>query len=320
MTPMMEQYFEIKNQYKDYLLFYRLGDFYEMFFDDAITASRELDLTLTGRDCGEAERAPMCGVPYHASEQYIGKLIDKGYRVAICEQMENPATAKGLVKRGITRVVTPGTLIETNLLSENKNNYICAVYEGTYGCGLCFCDISTAKICATSFEDEDGKRLQNELATFSPREIVTNISMQKLGVSGEFIRDRLGAMLATNQAGRFEYDNAREIVRKQFGSNVREETLEDRPLVCAVGALLSYVAEMQRSDISYINELEIYTGGQYLEMDINTRRNLELTETLRNKDRKGSLLWVLDKTETAPGARLLRSWLEHPLRSSSQII
>ena len=320
MTPMMEQYFEIKNQYKDYLLFYRLGDFYEMFFDDAITASRELDLTLTGRDCGEAERAPMCGVPYHASEQYIGKLIDKGYRVAICEQMENPATAKGLVKRGITRVVTPGTLIETNLLSENKNNYICAVYEGTYGCGLCFCDISTAKICATSFEDEDGKRLQNELATFSPREIVTNISMQKLGVSGEFIRDRLGAMLATNQAGRFEYDNAREIVKKQFGSNVREETLEDRPLVCAVGALLSYVAEMQRSDISYINELEIYTGGQYLEMDINTRRNLELTETLRNKDRKGSLLWVLDKTETAPGARLLRSWLEHPLRSSSQII
>ena len=320
MTPMMEQYFEIKNQYKDYLLFYRLGDFYEMFFDDAITASRELDLTWTGRDCGEAERAPMCGVPYHASEQYIGKLIDKGYRVAICEQMENPATAKGLVKRGITRVVTPGTLIETNLLSENKNNYICAVYEGTYGCGLCFCDISTAKICATSFEDEDGKRLQNELATFSPREIVTNISMQKLGVSGEFIRDRLGAMLATNQAGRFEYDNAREIVRKQFGSNVREETLEDRPLVCAVGALLSYVAEMQRSDISYINELEIYTGGQYLEMDINTRRNLELTETLRNKDRKGSLLWVLDKTETAPGARLLRSWLEHPLRSSSQII
>ena len=320
MTPMMEQYFEIKNQYKDYLLFYRLGDFYEMFFDDAITASRELDLTLTGRDCGEAERAPMCGVPYHASEQYIGKLIDKGYRVAICEQMENPATAKGLVKRGITRVVTPGTLIETNLLSENKNNYICAVYEGTYGYGLCFCDISTAKICATSFEDEDGKRLQNELATFSPREIVTNISMQKLGVSGEFIRDRLGAMLSTNQAGRFEYDNARELVRKQFGSNVREETLEDRPLVCAVGALLSYVAEMQRSDISYINELETYTGGQYLEMDINTRRNLELTETLRNKDRKGSLLWVLDKTETAPGARLLRSWLEHPLRSPSQIV
>ena len=158
MTPMMEQYFEIKNNYKDFLVFYRLGDFYEMFFDDAITASRELELTLTGRDCGEAERAPMCGVPYHSAEQYIGRLIDKGYKVAICEQVEDPAKAKGLVKRDIVRVVTPGTLIETDLLSENKNNYICAYYSGMDGCALCFCDVSTAKICATSFfEDSDEK-------------------------------------------------------------------------------------------------------------------------------------------------------------------
>ncbi len=319
MTPMMEQYFEIKNQYKDYLLFYRLGDFYEMFFDDAITASRELDLTLTGRDCGEAERAPMCGVPYHAAEQYIGKLIDKGYRVAICEQMENPATAKGLVKRDIVRVVTPGTLIETNLLSENKNNYVCAVYSGIDGYGLCFCDVSTAKICATSFEDDGVRHLQNELATFSPREIVTNLSADKLGEVADFIKERLGAMLYANQPGRFEYAASLELVEKQFGASVRENAKEDRALICAVGAVLQYVSEMQRSDVSYIRELEVYSGGQYLDMDINTRRNLELTETLRNKDRKGSLLWVLDKTETAPGARLLRSWLEHPLRTPALI-
>ena len=175
MTPMMEQYFEIKNQYKDYILFYRLGDFYEMFFDDAITASRALDLTLTGRDCGEEERAPMCGVPYHAAEVYIGKLIDKGFKVAICEQMEDPALAKGLVKRDIIRVITPGTLLESDLLKENVNNYICAVFFGIDRTGVCFCDISTAKICATSFPDEKGDRIRNELATFSPREVVTNL-------------------------------------------------------------------------------------------------------------------------------------------------
>ena len=320
MTPMMEQYFEIKNKYKDYLLFYRLGDFYEMFFDDAITASRELELTLTGRDCGEAERAPMCGVPYHASEQYIGRLINKGYKVAICEQIEDPATAKGLVKRDIVRVVTPGTLIETDLLSEKKNNYICAVYSGVDGYGLCFCDISTAKICATSFTDDDGKRLQNELATYAPREVVTNLSLAKLYDLQDFIKERIGAMISDNQPGRFERETTLELVKKQFGESINPEIYEDRPLVSAVGALLGYVAEMQRSDISYIKELEIYSGGQYLDMDVNTRRNLELTETLRNKEKKGSLLWVLDKTETAPGARLLRSWMEHPLRSVPQIL
>ena len=321
MTPMMEQYFEIKNNYKDYLLFYRLGDFYEMFFDDAITASRELELTLTGRDCGEAERAPMCGVPYHSAEQYIGRLIDKGYKVAICEQVEDPAKAKGLVKRDIVRVVTPGTLIETDLLSENKNNYICAYYSGMDGSALCFCDISTAKICATSFfEDADEKRLCNELASFEPREIITNLPEMKLGDTVDFMRERIGAMVSANQASRFEYAEAKRLTQNQFADTVKSDIYEDRPLVCAVGALLSYVADMQRSDISYISELEIYSGGQYLEMDVNTRRNLEITETLRNKDRKGSLLWVLDKTETAPGARMLRSWIEHPLRNQRAIV
>ena len=320
MTPMMEQYFEIKNQYKDYILFYRLGDFYEMFFDDAVTASRELELTLTGRDCGEAERAPMCGVPFHAAEQYIGRLIDKGYKVAICEQVEDPALAKGLVKRDIIRVVTPGTLIETDLLSEKKNNYICAIYFGETEYGLCFCDVSTAKICATSFlRQDDEKRLQNELATFSPREILTNLSSIEMGEITDLIKDRLGSMLSDNQPGRFEYASALQRVKKQFGDTLKEGIDANKPLVCAVGALLDYISEMQRSDVGYIKELEIYDGGQYVELDANTRRNLELIETMRNKEKRGSLLWVLDKTETAPGARMLRSWLEHPLRSTSLI-
>lgn len=320
MTPMMEQYFEIKNQYKDYILFYRLGDFYEMFFDDAITASRVLDLTLTGRDCGEEERAPMCGVPYHAAEIYIGKLIDKGFKVAICEQMEDPALAKGLVKRDIIRVITPGTLLESDLLKENVNNYICAVFFGIDRTGVCFCDISTAKICATSFPDEKGDRIRNELATFSPREVLTNLSDDKLGDLADFIRDRIGAMISGNQPGRFEYDPAREMVTERFGNTLRDGVTDDRELTMAVGALLGYISDMQRSDVPYIKELEIYTGGQFVELDVNTRRNLELTETMRSKEKKGSLLWVIDKTETAPGARLLRSWLEHPLRTQSLIL
>ena len=195
MTPMMEQYFEIKDQYKDYLLFYRLGDFYEMFFDDAIKASRELELTLTGRDCGEAERAPMCGVPFHSAEGYIGKLIEKGYKVAICEQTEDPSQAKGLVRREVVRVVTPGTLIETNLLSEKKNNYLCAIYLSEFECGVAFADVSTAQIFATSFcGDNIETRLQNELGTYSPSEVVTNLSAKKMGDTADFIRSRINAI------------------------------------------------------------------------------------------------------------------------------
>ncbi len=314
MTPMMEQYFEIKNQYKDYLLFYRLGDFYEMFFDDAILASRVLELTLTGRDCGEEERAPMCGVPYHSSEGYIGKLIEKGYKVAICEQTENPAEAKGLVRREIVRVVTPGTLIETNLLSESKNNYLCAIYMTEIECGIAFADISTAQIFATSFGGEDiENRLKNEIGTYAPSEVVTNCSAKKLGEIADFIKTRMGAMLNDNLPSQFEFAESRERVRSQFEGALRQGDDGDKPLVCALGGLLSYIEQTQKADISYIKELNIYSDGQYLDMDINTRRNLELVETLRTKEKKGTLLWVLDRTKTAAGARLLRHWVEHPL-------
>ena len=210
---MMQQYFEIKNQYKDYLLFYRLGDFYEMFFDDAILASRELELTLTGRDCGEEQRAPMCGVPFHSAEGYIGKLIEKGYKVAICEQTEDPALAKGLVKREVIRVITPGTIIETNLLNEGQNNYICAVYMGENEYGLCYADISTAQVYATSCKSTDIiTELKNALGSISPREIILNLGASKLSDIAEFITDRLSASLSDNQAYRFELEASREKV------------------------------------------------------------------------------------------------------------
>ena len=317
---MMEQYFEIKNQYKGYLLFYRLGDFYEMFFDDAVLASRELELTLTGRDCGEAERAPMCGVPFHSAEGYIGKLIEKGYKVAICEQTEDPALAKGLVKREVIRVITPGTLIESDLLSDKKNNYLCSVYMGEFECGVSFADVSTGQIFATSFcGDNIDARLKNELGTYVPSEVITNLSKKKLGEVAEFMSGRLGAMITDNRPEQFEYERSLEIALAQFADALKEEDKTDKALIMSIGGRIGSFAETQKGDISYIKDLNIYSEGQYLEMDINTRRNLELTETLRTKEKKGSLLWVLDKTKTAAGARLLRQWVEHPLLSTGAI-
>ncbi len=321
MTPMMEQYFEVKNQYRDYLLFYRLGDFYEMFFDDAVTASRELELTLTGRDCGEAERAPMCGVPFHAADTYIGRLIEKGYKVAICEQMEDPALAKGLVKREVIRVVTPGTVIESTLLPEHKNNYLCAICVSGMEYGLCFADISTAQILATVMDGDEAERhLLNELATYAPREVIANVGAARFPLVADYLAAK-GVMLNDNQAVRFEQEMATELVRKQFGETLREDDLNirSRALISAVGALLHYLLETQKTDISYIKELRVYSEGQYLDLDVNTRRNLELTETMRTKEKKGSLLWVLDRTKTSPGARLLRQWVEHPLLSPAHI-
>ncbi len=321
MTPMMEQYFEIKNQYKDYLLFYRLGDFYEMFFDDAIVASRAIDLTLTGRDCGEAERAPMCGVPFHSVDTYIGKLIDKGFKIAICEQMENPAEAKGIVKRDVIRVITPGTLIESELLSDKKNNYLCSIYFGEFEYGICFCDISTAEIYATSVSgDEIEQKLQNELGTYSPVEVVTNLNSLKFAETAKFIESRLGAMLNDSQYKRFEYETCLESIKDQFADTLREDDTSEKSIICAVGAMLDYIKDAQKKDISYINKLSIYSNGQYLELDVNTRRNLELTESLRSKEKKGTLLWVLDKTRSSIGARLLRKWIEHPLINVSKIV
>ena len=321
MTPMMEQYFEIKEKYKDYLLFYRLGDFYEMFFDDAIVASRALELTLTGRDCGEAERAPMCGIPFHSVDNYIGKLIDQGFKIAICEQMEDPALAKGLVKRDVIRVITPGTVIESNLLSEKKNNYLCALYMGEFEYGVCFCDVSTAEIYATSFSGANmDARLLNELGTYSPAEVISNLGASKFGEIADFIKSRLGAMLNDSQPSRFELDNCLERVKNQFESTLREDDTADKAMVCAVGAMLDYVRDTQKKDIGYINKLNVYSDGQYLEMDVNTRRNLELVESMRAKEKKGTLLWVLDKTRSSLGARLLRKWVEHPLITPSAIV
>ena len=320
MTPMMEQYFEVKNQYKDYLVFYRLGDFYEMFFDDAITASRELELTLTGRDCGEAERAPMCGVPFHSADGYIGRLIEKGYKVAICEQVEDPATAKGLVKREVVRVITPGTLIEPTLLPEQKNNYLCAVYFSDEGYGICFADASTGQLSATVLRGANMEsRLLCEMGTYHPSEVIFNLPRSRVAAAAEFVTTNLRAVMTDAQAGRFEYGSARETVIDRFGDTLREGILEDRPLVCAVGGLLDYLREMQKNELVGIKELSVYTEGQFLEMDLNTRRNLELTETMRAKEKRGSLLWVLDKTKTAPGARMLRQWIEHPLLNVSAI-
>ncbi|MBR3965848.1 MAG: DNA mismatch repair protein MutS [Clostridia bacterium] len=318
---MMEQYFEIKNQYKDYLLFYRLGDFYEMFFEDAKTASRELDLTLTGRDCGEAERAPMCGVPFHSSEGYIGKLIEKGYKVAICEQTEDPAEAKGLVRREVVRVVTPGTLLETNLLNDRQNNYLCTVYIGEFECGISFADISTAQVYATSFSGDDMQgHIKNEIGTYGPSEVIFNISLAKAPDMENFLHERSGALIGDNQPYRFEYADALGAIEAQFGADTLERIKGEKAMACAVGALLGYIRETQKGDISYIKELNIYGDDQYLQMDLNTRRNLELTETMRTKEKKGSLLWVLDKTQTAAGARMLRKWIENPLLSTKKIL
>ncbi|MGN1048684.1 MAG: DNA mismatch repair protein MutS [Eubacteriales bacterium] len=321
MTPMMEQYLGIKEKYKDFLLFYRLGDFYELFFDDAKTASRELELTLTGKDCGEAERAPMCGVPFHAAETYIGRLIEKGYKVAICEQMEDPATAKGLVERDVIRVVTPGTLLETDLLKESVNNYLCTVYIGEHECGISFADVSTAQVYATSFEGADMyARLRNELGTYAPSEIIFNVSLAKIPEISDFLSERLDTLAEDNQPWRFEYKDALERIEAQFGKEERDIIASERASACAVGALIGYIKETQRGDISYIKKLNIYSDGQYMQMDINTRRNLELVETMRAKEKKGSLLWVLDKTKTAAGARMLRKWIEHPLMSQKRIL
>ena len=320
MTPMMEQYFEIKNNYRDYLLFYRLGDFYEMFFDDAIVASRELELTLTGRDCGEAQRAPMCGVPFHSAESYIGRLIEKGYKVAICEQTEDPAQAKGLVRREVIRVITPGTLIESTMLPEQKNNYLCAVCFDEAGHGVCFCDASTGEIFATVLRGVNQQsRLLAELGTYAPREVLFNLPRDRESAVANFVTGRLGALLGDAQGDRFTYAEAKERMQEQFGDGLRAGVLEQKALVGAVGALLSYLSEMQKNDLSVIKELRVYTEGQFLGMDLNTRRNLELTETMRTKEKKGSLLWVLDRTRTAPGARLLRQWVEHPLMDPAAI-
>ncbi len=321
-TPMMKQYFEIKEQYKDFILFYRLGDFYEMFYEDAVIASRELELTLTGKDCGEEERAPMCGVPFHSCDGYIGKLIERGYKVAICEQTEDPSQAKGLVKREVVRVITPGTVIESELLTETKNNYLCAicaelaVNDDNGKIGICFADISTGQLSATMLEGGETS-LINELGTYSPSEIIIDVDLKLLPKASEFIKERLHSLTEDGQPQRFLIDdNNYSEVQTQFSELGKSEPT----VVRAVLAILGYIRETQMKDTSNFKNLNFYTRGQYLEMDINTRRNLELTENMRQKEKRGSLFWVLDNTVTSMGARMLRSWVERPLIDVRNIV
>ncbi|MBQ1517920.1 MAG: DNA mismatch repair protein MutS [Clostridia bacterium] len=321
-SPMMQQYLSIKEKNKDSILFFRLGDFYEMFFDDAILASRELDLTLTGRDCGREERAPMCGVPFHSCETYIAKLVSKGYKVAICEQTEDPATAKGIVKREIIRVITPGTVLEDTMLDESKNNYICSVFSHDDKFYLAFCDISTGELYATQTEvTDEGTSLKSELSRYSPSEILVGGQVEKLSCVKEFISDKLHAMVEMPDEEYFSIDTAEKCLLEQFEVNALSELelQSGSGLVCALGALIRYLKITQITGLKRINRPETYGENRFMRLDYNTRRNLELTETMRSKEKKGSLLWVLDRTKTSMGKRLLRRYIEQPLMSCGQI-
>ena len=316
---MMKQYFKIKEQNKDSILFFRLGDFYEMFYDDAKIASKELELTLTGRDCGQAERAPMCGVPFHSCEGYIARLVAKGYKVAICEQTEDPATAKGLVKRDIIRVITPGTVMESSMLDEGRNNYICCMFSENKKIGLCFCDISTGELYATEISGSDSvNSLTSQLASYNPREILIGGDIVKIKSLPAFIKSKLSAGVEMLRDESFDNKLCTDTVNMQFGEEMQCIS-DSQVLINAIGALINYLKETQKNGLERINKIELYSDKQYMNLDYNTQRNLELTATMLNKEKRGSLLWVLDKTKTAMGKRLIRSWLEHPLLNVSAI-
>mgnify|MGYP005757042647 FL=1 len=321
LSPMMEQYFRIKEQHKDHILFYRLGDFYEMFYDDAILASKELELTLTGRDCGQEERAPMCGVPYHSCEGYIARLIKKGYKVAICEQMEDPRLAKGVVKREVIRVVTPGTLVETSMLDEGQNNFIASICPEGEQYGLAVADISTGEIHAAQFTDPDDSTLKNELSRFAPNEIVFHPAFLDKKEMAEFIRNRLSCCAECLREEQYDISEAQRRVLEQFGkSDLSELSLDQRPLaVQAIGGLLDYLTETQMNGVDRLVSLDLYSESQFMALDLTARRNLELTETMRTGEKKGTLLWVLDRTRTAMGKRLIRQYVEQPLLSPAVI-
>lgn len=321
LTPMMKQYLKIKEENPDSILFFRLGDFYEMFDSDARTASRELDLTLTSRDKdpnkAPEERVPMCGIPYHSSDAYIARLIAKGYKVAICEQMEDPATAKGLVERGIIRVVTPGTVIDSACLDEKSGNFLCGIYLDSQNAGVAFCDMSTGETHVTSFSGKDRlEHVVNELGRFSPAEAVVNDGAAAEERLTEVLKEKFHCRMENGGEGRFFPCEAEQNIRAQFGDAGWESLPAGNPAAgMALGGLLKYLYETQKTDLSHINHLDYYEQGRFMELDLTARRNLELTETLRNQERRGSLLWVLDKTKTSMGGRCLKSWLERPLLS-----
>ena len=322
-SPMMQHYLATKEKYKDCILFYRLGDFYEMFFDDAINVSRELELTLTGKDCGQEERAPMCGIPYHAAESYIAKLVQNGHKVAICEQLEDPKLAKGIVKRDVIRVVTPGTVTETNLLEEKRNNYIMSIFKKGIFFGIAVCDISTGDFYSAEIKEENNfERLLDEISRYSPSEIIANEMLYNCREEISKIKERFNVYISTEEESNFS-ENTENIYMQYAllddkGNIVKN--LENRLFsVAAINGLIKYIEDTQKTKLEHINKITMYTITKYMSLDINARRNLELTEKLRDKSKKGTLLWVLDKTATSMGGRLLRRWLSDPLIDVTEI-
>jgi len=319
LTPMMRQYLEIKEQYKDCILLFRLGDFYEMFFDDAQTASRELEITLTGRDCGLEERAPMCGVPFHSIDAYISKLINRGYKVAICEQVEDPALAKGIVKRDVIRVVTPGTVTDSSMLDERKNNYLLCIYRKKYYFGIASVDVTTGEFNATKINWGDTvAKLIDEIAKYAPSEIITNSELYYDKAVLPQISKRFGAYITRFDDKFFDEKAAVEKITEKFGAEGFKWDEYDYSLNAAA-ALLEYLEQTQKVSLGHIRGINRYNSEEFMALDVSTRRNLELTETMREKSRKGSLLWVLDRTVTSMGARLLRKWIEQPLVNTDDI-
>lgn len=318
-TPMMQHYIKMKAEYKDAILFYRLGDFYEMFFEDAKIVSRELELTLTGKNCGLPERAPMCGVPFHAADSYINRLVNKGYKVAICEQLEDPKDAKGIVKRGVIRVVTPGTNIDAASLDETKNNYLMSVVFVSDRFGIAISDVSTGDFYVT--EESSLRSFLNEMNKYKPTEIICNEAFQISGIDMDELRDHRHISVSVLDNYYFEEDLAKRLLTKHFKvSSLKSLDLEDEALgTVAAGATFQYLKETQKSDLNTITHIEVYRDSNYMMIDSSSRRNLELTETLRDKEKRGSLLWVLDHTRTAMGARRLRSDIEQPLRNKEDI-
>lgn len=323
-SPMMQRYLETKEEYKDCILFYRLGDFYEMFFDDAITASRELELTLTGKDCGQEERAPMCGIPHHAAEIYISKLIAKGYKVAICEQLEDPKKAKGIVKRGVIRVVTPGTVVESNMLEERKNNFIMSIFKSGIYYGISVCDISTGEFYSAEIKDNyNFPMLLDEIARYTPSELLINSMMANSKEEISKIKERFENVYITNFNDKFFISDLNNINLRFNIVDNNGQTIEDISsktlAISSINALVEYIEETQKTTLDHINKIKIYQVSKYMALDINARRNLEITEKMRDKSKKGTLLWVLDKTATSMGGRLLRRWLNDPLIDIQEI-
>ena len=323
-SPMMQKYLETKEQYNDCILFYRLGDFYEMFFDDAILVSRELEITLTGKDCGLEERAPMAGIPYHAAENYIARLVSKGYKVAICEQLEDPKTTKGIVKRGVIKVVTPGTVVESNMLEERKNNYIMSICKAGLYFGIAVSDISTGEFYSTEIKETNNfSLLMDEISRYSPAEIVANKMMNSSNDEILKIKTRFPEVYITSCDESYFSEDVSKVTQNfrmvdSKGNDI--EKIDDKLLsIASINALKEYIASTQMTDLSHINKVVIYSVSKYMSLDINARRNLEITEKLRDRSKRGTLLWVLDKTSTSMGGRLLRRWLNDPLIDVNEI-